>query len=69
MDKEKIEAINRYIAVVDTLLMRLDDVTGSLNDESYIEQCLGDDMNYINRRVRTIRNRKEELLNAFKEGK
>ncbi|WP_195972988.1 hypothetical protein [Clostridium thermobutyricum] len=66
MDKEKIEAINRYIAVVDTLLIRLDDVTGSLNDESYIEQCLEDDMNYINRRVRTIRNRKEELLNAFK---
>lgn len=69
MDKEKIEAINRYIAVVDTLLIRLDDVTGSLNDESYIEQCLEDDMNYINRRVRTIRNRKEELLNAFKEEK
>ena len=69
MDKEKIEAINRYIAVVDTLLIRLDDVTGSLNDESYIEQCLEDDMNYINRRVRTIRNRKEELLNVFKEEK
>ena len=69
MDKEKIEAINRFIAVVDTLLIRLDDVIGSLDDESYIEQCLEDDMNYINRRIRTIRNRKEELLNAFKEEK
>ncbi|ENY98714.1 hypothetical protein HMPREF1092_03272 [Clostridium thermobutyricum] len=69
MDKEKIEAINRYIAIVDSLLIRLDDVIGSVDDEAYIEQCLEDDMNYINRRVRIIRNQKEELLNAFKEEK
>ena len=46
MDKEKIEAINRYIAVVNVLVLHLEDVIGSLDDEEYIEESLKDDMKY-----------------------
>ena len=66
MDKEKIEAINRYIAVVNVLVLHLEDVIGSLDDEEYIEESLKDDMKYAEKRIRIINERREELLNAFK---
>lgn len=69
MDKEKIEAINRYIAVVNVLVLHLEDVIGSLDDEEYIEESLKDDMKYAEKRIKIINERREELLNKFKEGK
>ncbi len=69
MDKEKIEAINRYIAVVNVLVLHLEDVIGSLDDEEYIEESLKDDMKYAEKRIKIINERTEELLNTFKEGK
>ncbi len=69
MDKEKIEAINRYIAVVTVLVLHLEDIIGSLDDEEYIEESLKDDMKYAEKRIKIINERREELLNKFKEGK
>lgn len=66
MDKKKIEAINRYIAVVSVLVLHLEDVIGSLGDEEYIEEGLKDDMKYAEKRIKIINERREELLSAFK---
>lgn len=69
MDKEKIEAINRYIAVVNVLVLHLEDVIGSLDDEEYIEQSLNDDMKYVEKRIKIINERREELIEIFNRKK
>ena len=66
MDKEKIKAINRYIAVVDVLVLHLEDVIGSLDDEEYIEESLKDDMGYAKKRINIVNERREELLEIFR---
>lgn len=69
MDKEKIEAINRYIAVVNVLVLHLEDVIGALDDEEYIEQGLNDDMKYAEKRIKIINERREELIEVFNRKK
>lgn len=68
LTEEKIDMINRYVARVEALLIRLDEVIPlAMDDEEYRNDCLEDDLKYIQKRVKIVRETKEELKEAFKE--
>lgn len=68
MNKERLEKINQYMARVDVLISHLDDVIPTaLEDEEYRENELLEDLRYAEKRIKIIKETKEELIKLKNE--